>query len=144
MDEVVSMTIPASPEYVRVVREIVGEAAGLAGLRRKEGKDLALAVAEGCANVIQHCYGGQEGKITVRCLVGRSELEVRIRDFGRKPDPATIRSRDLADIRPGGLGVFLMQNLVDDVRYNFTHPIGTELILKKTKANDKRDKTNDD
>jgi len=144
LNEVVSMTIPASAQYVRAVRGLVGEAANLAGLPDKEGKDLALAAAEGCANVITHCYCGQAGKIVVRCLMRPGGLEVRIRDFGAKPNPATIRSRDLADIRPGGLGVFLMQNLVDDVRYDFTHRIGTEVILKKRKADNASGTANDD
>ena len=69
---------------------------------------------------------------------------MRIRDFGEKPDPATIKSRSLSDIRPGGLGVFLMKNLVDDVRYDFSHQVGSELILRKTKGGGKRGKANGD
>lgn len=133
MDEVVRMTTPSSPRYLRVVRGIVMKSAALAGLSDKQGRDLALAVSEGCANVIEHGYGGQgNGKIVLTCRAREGEVEIRIRDFGIKPDPETVKPRDLADVRPGGLGIYLMQNLVDEVQYDFRHKVGTELILKKS------------
>ncbi len=86
------------------------------------GGQIVLAVDEALANVIQHGYdGASDQPIDVRFKRleqnGRRGIRVTIRDYGRQVDPATIRSRDLADIRPGGLGVHIMRSVMDEVVY---------------------------
>jgi len=60
----------------------------------------------------------------------RHTVRFQLRDYGRSCDPSTIRSRDLADIRPGGLGVHIIQQAFDRVDYS-PQPRGTRLTLEK-------------
>jgi anti-sigma regulatory factor (Ser/Thr protein kinase) len=46
-------------------------------------------------------------------------------------DPATIRSRDLDDIRPGGLGVHIIHEVMDEVRYERRDSRGMRLTMVK-------------
>ena len=45
----------------------------------------------------------------------RSEdgVVVRVRDFAAPVDPEKLKPRDLADVRPGGLGIHFIKNLMD-------------------------------
>ena len=92
---------------------------------------------EALANIIKHAYQGQTDRpIEIdlsylsdgECCCG---LDVVLTDHGRVVPIEDIHSRDLADIRPGGLGTHIMDCCVDAVEY--THPAGggTQLRLRK-------------
>ena len=51
--------------------------------------------------------------------------------FGRQVDPATIKSRDLDDIRPGGLGVHIIGSVMDQVEYQKAPEAG--MMVRMTK-----------
>jgi len=140
LDETVRLIIPSHPRYIRVVRGIIAESAGLAGFSDKERHAIALATAEGCSNIIKHSYENDYSRrIVLKCRVREGEVEVTLRDFGKQVDLDTIKPRKLEEIRPGGLGVHLMQSLVDEVRYRHCK-MGTELkLIKRRKDGEKRD-----
>ncbi len=86
--------------------------------------DLKLAVEEACSNVIEHAYGGEGGQLTVCITVCGPDVRVTVTDQGQPFDPNQVTMPDLSqplEERPvGGLGLFLMQQLMDDVRFVFT------------------------
>lgn len=95
---------------------------------------IALAVDEALANVIKHGYGGRDDcRVWVHLwqLHEPSGLRVVIEDLARQVDPEHIRSRDLDDVRPGGLGVHLMQSVMDLVRFEKRREGGMRLTLEK-------------
>ena len=94
-----------------------------------------LSVDEALTNIIRHCYHGREDqRIDIEFTAqGRppEALCIRLRDYGTFVDPATIKSRDLADVRPGGLGVHIISNCMDHVQYAPAEGGGTVLTLIK-------------
>ena len=54
-----------------------------------------------------------------------------VRDRGRQVDPTTIKSRDLAEVRPGGLGVHIIQSVMDEYNYSCPPDGGMLLEMKK-------------
>ncbi len=62
---------------------------------------------------------------------GEDLLEIRLRDYGNQVAPEQIRSRDLDDVRPGGLGVHIIQECMDTVEYRPAETGGTLLILQR-------------
>ena len=100
------------------------------------GGQIVLAVEEALANIIQHGYeGASDQPIEVRFdrleQNGRRGIRVTLRDYGRQVDPATIRSRDLDDIRPGGLGVHIIRSIMDEVVYACLADCGMLLTMTK-------------
>lgn len=129
---VLRLTIPSDPKYIRIMRGALLQAAALAGFTEHEAQQLILAVDEGCTNIIKYGYcGDATKKILVSCHISASEFEIRLRDFGKKSSPEQIKSRELHDLRPGGLGVHLMHEIMDVVEYNHNKKVGTELRLVK-------------
>ncbi len=117
-----SLTIPADPRYLSMMRTVISEAVKVSGFDDATAKDTVLAVCEAASNIISHCYRGQCKPITIRCLLGEDRLEIRLRDFGPKPDPDALKSRDLDDVRPGGLGIHMIRATMDEVDYDLSKP----------------------
>ena len=70
-------------------------------------------------------------RIDIELAFHEDHLEIRLVDYGTFVDPEKIKSRDLADVRPGGLGVHLMQSVMDEVLYEKNDAGGTTLIMRK-------------
>jgi len=134
-DHAVELTIPSDPKYMRLVRGLVAAAAEVVGFKKTDVNSLCLAVDEACTNIIKHAYGGDhKQKIEVRLSMRPDRLDVRLRDYGRKADPAKIKPRELDDVRPGGLGVHFIREIMDNVVYDVTVDVGTELRMTKSLA----------
>jgi serine/threonine-protein kinase RsbW len=75
-------------------------------------------------NVIEHAYAGEGGEFTVCIEVCGPDVEITVTDHGRPFDPKGVPLPDLSlplEERPiGGLGIFLMQHLMDDVEFMFS------------------------
>ena len=118
----VEVHINSDPKRIADVRDAGCAFALKLGFSSEQATKIALATDEALVNVIKHGYDGQPGHpIHVRLesvrREGRSGLRILITDEARQVDPSEIRGRDLEDIRPGGLGVYLMRSIMDHVQY---------------------------
>ena len=128
----IRISLTSDGRYLEALRTVIREATGLAGLTEDDLTDVQLAVTEGCANVIRHCYQGcPDERIDFVLTFGEDHFEVRIDDYGKFVDPKHIKGRDLDDLKPGGLGVHLMRRAMDEVIYEKNGWGGTTLILRK-------------
>ena len=136
----IHMTILSSPLHLPVVRAALEQFCQLAGFAESCTGYIVLSVDEALTNVIKHAYDGREGQpieITFNLLNAQDDdpaLEVVLQDYGRRVDISCIRGRNLADVRPGGLGVHIMNRCMD--RVEFVHPPegGTRLRMLKKRS----------
>lgn len=141
-DEYVEIRIGAHPEYLVLTRMVAQKMSELCGLNEKDRDNVTLAVEEALTNIIRHGYGGPCGEPiivritkTYRDCSQAETLEVTIRDFGKQVDPATIKSRDLDDVKPGGLGVHIIKSIMEEVTYSPMEGGGMQLrMIKKIVA----------
>lgn len=128
----VSLAIRSQPSELAGVRRQVEQFALEAGLSQAAASRVELAVDEALTNVIRHAYEGRsDGQIDIHLRREACWLQVVIRDYGREVDPATIRARDLDDVRPGGLGVHIIGECMDTAVYAPAEGGGTVLTLRK-------------
>ena len=128
----IRLSFLSHPRYLVPIRTIVEEGTGLAGLDGEEAQKIVLAVQEGCANVIRHCYKDDPDKrIDLILSFYDDRMEIRIDDYGDWIDPSHMKGRDLDDVRPGGLGVHLMKKVMDEMEYRRNEWGGTSLVLVK-------------
>lgn len=116
------------------VRCMVVSFAERVGFDETQSGHIALALDEALANVIRHGYRERDDcRIWVHLwqLHDPEGLRLVVEDLARQVEPESIRGRDLADIRPGGLGVHLMRSTMDTVRYEKRHEGGMRLTLEK-------------
>ncbi len=136
--DIISVTIPSNPKYLRAIRALVDEVTYEMGFSAQARSEVIQAAIEACTNVIKHSYEGNFHKKIILILKELPDrLEVIIKDLGKKVHPARIRHRDLHDVKPGGLGVYIIKYSMDMVWYDMTPRKGTELkmvkVLKKAK-----------
>lgn len=135
--DIADLRIRSEPSELAQVRACVHEKAELIGFDENAIGEIMLAVDEALANVIRHGYGGAcDRPIEIRIERtqdgDRPGLVFTIRDFGRQVDPQAIVSRPLDDVRPGGLGVHIIQSVMDEVTYDPAEGGGMRLTMKKT------------
>ena len=133
------LSVTSDTANIARVRAAVQDAARRIGFGEQDVSAVALAIDEAVANVIRHGYEGRPGQpieVTIERVrrEGRSALQVTICDCGRQVDPAVIVGRDLADVRPGGLGTHIMKTVMDEVEYRRRQPKGMQLRLLKMPA----------
>lgn len=96
--------------------------AGLSGFDADEVEDIRLAVDEAMTNVIKHAYQHDSSKlITVHQGVENNEFWVRITDSGRSFNLEGYKEPDIEERirlrKKGGVGVYLIRRLMDNVEY---------------------------
>ena len=85
--------------------------------------DTQLAVEEAITNVIVHGYKEPGREVVLTCHVYNNRVEVEIADTAPRFDPLSMPEPDLESSidkrRIGGLGVFLIRQVMDGVSYRY-------------------------
>jgi serine/threonine-protein kinase RsbW len=105
----VTLTLPALPENVAVVRHVLGAFAESMRLSDELIEDLRLAVTEACTNVVRHAYAaGVPGAVEVTIEPGDELVQVVVADTGRGIGTSS-------DTSGPGLGLPLIAAIADTV-----------------------------
>lgn len=137
------LVVPGRFERLTEISAFVTQAARQAGLNDDEVFHVEMAVDEACSNIIEHAYAARAGDIDLTCqCAAPGQLEVVIRDSGQPfvPDdaasPAAQPPTDLDEINEGGLGLYFIRKLMDEVRFEFVAGQGNRLtMIKRSKSN---------
>ena len=129
------ITIPSTTRYLGAVRRFVETHAQELGFSADDIEELKLAVDEACTNIINHAYSGEEfGTVELSIAKDKEKFTIIIRDKGRTFEMEHYREPDLRTSlqkrRGGGYGVFIMRNLMDDVRYHRTGETNEVHLIK--------------
>ncbi|MCH6559369.1 ATP-binding protein [candidate division KSB1 bacterium] len=128
----IEIKLPSDPQFLKIIRSGISHISKICGFSNEESNAVTIAVDEAASNIIKHTYNGAKNElIVVNFRILEDRLEVVLRDFGEKVDPKTIKSRDLNEIRPGGLGVHLIKSTMDVVNYDNSFEVGNQLTMVK-------------
>jgi serine/threonine-protein kinase RsbW len=125
-------------EYLDEIREFVGAIARAGGFTDKDVYNIQLATDEAASNIIEHAYEKiSNGVLELSCGVQDDLITIILIDYGESFDPSEIPlpdlKADLSNRKIGGLGIFLMRKLMDDVHYKVTANDGNVLTMTKRK-----------
>ena len=132
--EVVQLEIPSSPEYVSIVRHAVEGIARRLQFDSIQIEDLKLAVGEACTNAVKYgCPGNDDSHLVeIKCTVVSDGLAIEIRNnIANCKSPTVPIEPDLN--KEGGLGLYLMRKLMDEVDFMWDCEVATVRMLKRTK-----------
>src|SRR5262245_30627440 len=109
-------------EYLDEIREFVGDIARNSGFGDKDIYNIQLAADEAASNIIEHAYEGvNDGMLEISCGMRDGSIMIVMVDHGESFDPSAIPlpdlKADLSERKIGGLGIFLMRKLMDEVHY---------------------------
>ena len=116
------LRVPAEERHLAEIRDFVQEVGEKILIPNKVLGNTKLAVDEACTNIVKHGYKGRPpGYIEIVVTGNGREFSIAIHDQGQGFDLRNVKSPDLKMYvetrRRGGLGVFLMNQLMDEVRY---------------------------
>jgi len=136
----VDLELSGNPRCLALVRRLLEASAHSLPLGQTLLNDIKIAVTEACTNVIKHAFKYDASRrfgVSLRISPARYQINVVYEDAGF--DPAAIPLPDLNNVREGGLGVYIIRNIMDDVVYSTDPPTGTVTLsmvklLKTTSA----------
>lgn len=126
---------PAEAQYLKALRGFFQPI--LEAEYPEKGSMLVLALDEACSNVVKHRRNAlMEGMVHVRATIGGGAIRIEIGDFCGTDDIPNIKPRDLADVRPGGLGTHFIAEIMDSVSFQPEpgFPGRMALVLEKRTA----------
>lgn len=112
------LIISAEVENMDVVQDFILES--IEDCPSKIQNQIAIAVDEIFSNIAQYAYTNTTGGVSVRIAV-ENAIEIEFEDCGVPYDPFSAETPDISlsaqerDI--GGLGIFMVQNIMDSVQY---------------------------
>jgi serine/threonine-protein kinase RsbW len=139
-DEVqrVVLSLPATAEYVDIVRLNLYGVASKMGFSYEEIEDMKVAVSEACNNSVLYAYKQEQGIMEVTFEITSEVLSITVGDngesfdsWGKVGEDATLHDKELDEVQIGGLGFYLMQALMDDVSVVQNVGQGTKVIMTR-------------
>ena len=107
----------ADPDQLSEIRSIVRSSVENLGCDYHLAQKIVLAVNEACMNIIQHAYNNEEsGEFQISLKESDNKLYFTLTDSAEHIDLESLKSRDLDDIRPGGLGLYFINEVMDEFR----------------------------
>jgi serine/threonine-protein kinase RsbW len=129
------LTVPGRIADLPDVLNFIEAACEVAGVIPELWFDLQLAVEEACTNVIEHAYGGNGGDLDITFEARERDVVLTVRDHGRPFAPEKVVAPDmslpLTQRRIGGLGLHLMYQLMDEVKFDFAEGRNTLVMVKR-------------
>jgi serine/threonine-protein kinase RsbW len=125
-----SLRLPRDAVTVPLVRTICRDAMSRLGVTPDCQGDVALALTEACANVVQHA-GGDDADYDVQIEFAGGVCHIRVVDKGRGID---LRDSDRTETildQDSGRGIALMRLMVDRLAFESRPEDGTIVHLQK-------------
>ena len=137
-----TIEFPISPSWFQTIRRLISTASIQCGFSDRDAGQISMAVDEAMSNIYKHGYQSDENGRAILQVTTHIEpatkIDIQLDDETQNIDLDVIRSRDLTDIRPGGLGVHLIQTIMDESNWSMRESGGMRLQLAKTKSGQKQ------
>jgi serine/threonine-protein kinase RsbW len=121
--QIQTLSVEASTKHLAEVRDFVAAHAQNIGLSQKDISEIRLAVDEAYTNIIKHAYKNTpKEKVNIEIGSDSNHLWITLIDKGKSFDPSSYSEPDLMkrikEKKRGGMGVYLIRKLMDQVQYN--------------------------
>jgi serine/threonine-protein kinase RsbW len=103
-----------------------------------EASQIEIAVVEACNNVVEHAYRLHSGAIDIAVEIEDDRVAIVIQDVG-EPLPETLQGvaptldfdpLDIDALPEGGMGMFLMRQIMNDCQYSSANGVNTLRLTK--------------
>lgn len=131
-----SINVSSSTEYLREVRNFVQHFVQQFDVNKKDLDEIILAVDEAYTNIIKHAYNNDPNhNVKIELGTSTDTLWVRLSDTGSHFNADEYQPPDLLkrikNKQRGGMGVYLINKLMDSVEYSSAGKTNTILMRKR-------------
>ena len=136
-ERTVEVNLPNVSGYERIAMECSASFAKIGGLVKERIDDLKTAVAEACLNAMEHGNKDHpDSRVIITMYLGDKDFKVSVMDEGDGmsyiPQHIDIKRKVEGLEPPNGLGLYLIQQLVDQVEFKKMNGGGhvVKMVLK--------------
>lgn len=133
----IELRLPSRLGFEKVAMDTAASVAHLMGFGAERIEDLKTAISEACINAMEHGNKLDETlSVSIILSIDGDSLEVRVVDTGDGPKEHTVRpdidKKMHEEEAPRGMGMFLIESLVDEVEWVSSPPEGSyaRLIIR--------------
>ena len=126
--ETIKMEISSNPEYVGIIRLTTSGIANKVGFCLEDIEDLKVAISEACTNAIKHSL---DDRFIIIFNILENGLTIEIIDEGQGYDISSVSQPSLDNLQESGMGLFIIQSLMDDVTIESKEGKGTTIKMTK-------------
>ena len=119
---------------LREVRDFARNIFDKSPILQSQKDELVLAIAEAAQNIVKHAYKDNQettDKMQIKISFKDNELEIGFFDKGKPVNEENIKHRNLDDVKPGGLGTYFIQQIMDEVVFKESTGWHNHLVLTK-------------
>ena len=129
------MTFPNKLEYSFMVQAFVREIAKMIGFSGDELEQIDIAIEESVSNIMVHASDEENPTFDIICEKIPRGIKIRLKEKGIPFDPERIKkfelSKILDDLSTSGLGIYLIQKVMDELTFNNLGTQGKETVMVK-------------
>lgn len=126
--ETIKMEISSNPKYVSIIRLTTSGIANKMGFCLEDIEDLKVAISEACTNAIKH---SSQDRFTIIYTMIENGLTIEIIDNGKGYDTNSVSEIDSEDLKESGMGLFIIESLMDEVNIKSEEGKGTTIKMTK-------------
>ena len=134
MDISETKDFPVHTKSLKEVRDFAREIFDQSPIFNSQKDELVLAIAEAAQNIVKHAYkdvSDTKDIMQIKISFQDNELTIGFYDKGKPVNTENIKHRKLDDIKPGGLGTFFIQQIMDEVVFKEATGWHNHLVLTK-------------
>ena len=134
MDISESKDFPVHTKSLKEVRDFARAIFDQSPIFNNQKDELVLAIAEAAQNIVKHAYkdiSNTKDIMQIKISFKDNELKIGFYDKGKPVNKENIKHRKLDDIKPGGLGTFFIQQIMDEVVFKEATGWHNHLVLTK-------------
>ena len=105
-----------STASLKEVRTFSREVFEKINLPQDQKDELVLAIAEAAQNIVKHAFKNNADAnelMVVQISCESNKLQIAFYDRGTPVDPKKVKHREIDNVKPGGLGTFFIQEIMD-------------------------------
>lgn len=130
------LVVKSTTDNLALIRSFTKEAAEESGFPDETIGKIILAVDEACTNIIKHAYNfSPDGKITISIKYDHAKFTISITDEGIHFNPNSVPEPNIIEYykqkKIGGLGIYLIRKLMDEVNYSTLTGNKNQVVLVK-------------
>lgn len=127
-NETIRMDITSNSSYVGIIRLTTSGIANKIGFSIDDIEDIKVAVSEACTNAIKH---SKKDRFFITFTVMENGINITIEDNGKGYKIDELNKPDLDNPKESGLGLFIIEALMDEVEIKSTEDKGTIISMTK-------------
>ena len=131
------ITVHASVDYLDKVIEFISETMRDAHLDAKQRNSIKIAAEEVFVNIASYAYPTGEGDVTITMSAVPEKITIEFSDCGTPYNPLERDDLDISLLEKereiGGLGIFMVKKMMDNVSYVYREGLNILTISKNLK-----------